>query len=451
MFAPKVAKPQTQATASAATRVERSIGNQATLRRVAQRATNLRESELHGHDEQEADLASLTAAAPPIVQKVLREPGQPLDQSSRAFFEPRFGFNFGSIRIHTDANAALSADAVRALGYTVGNHIVFGAGQYQPATPKGRQLLAHELAHAVQQRSRNTPDSEPPIGNTSGSYEREADEAAQAVFDGRAFELGPVNGPILARKTSEGVHDSEELGDAARAFMDNNSNLGTDTLSKIRSGIYKLASESGTYEVAYSFFNVYSHFNNSIRQMTPLEEEKEKSLGNRLAVTDTTLGFTTTTLQSVVLGYGDTQLATLLLHELSHTGHVGGSVAGEGAYQEGQSYGLEYFYAEIAGDTNRTEKIRGIVSAGDVLGYSKAASLPRFQEDFKVTYALMTALREVVTNGSSSHLPFPDLTSARAQLLEEQVVTSFQSPGTELAKYIAYVRSNLASFKIPPL
>ena len=97
------------------------------------------------------------------------------------------------------------------------------------------------------------------------------------------------------------------------------------------------------------------------------------------------------------------------------------------------------------------DKIQGIVSAGEVLGYLKAAYLARFQEDFKVTYALLTALREVVTKGSSLRLPFQDLTSAGAQLLEEQVVTSFQSPSQELAKYATYIKGNLASFKLPQL
>ena len=83
--------------------------------------------------------------APPIVQDVLRSPGQPLDASRRAFFEPRFGVNFGNVRVHADANAAASARAIHALAYTAGNHVVFGAG----TAPT--RLLAHELAHVVQQ------------------------------------------------------------------------------------------------------------------------------------------------------------------------------------------------------------------------------------------------------------------------------------------------------------
>src|SRR5439155_15454735 len=77
--------------------------------------------------------------------------GQPLPTSVRAFFEPRFEHDFSQVRVHTDAHAAESAQAVQALAYTVGSDIVFGAGQYAPATTAGQRLLAHELTHVVQQ------------------------------------------------------------------------------------------------------------------------------------------------------------------------------------------------------------------------------------------------------------------------------------------------------------
>ena len=90
--------------------------------------------------------------APPIVHEVLQEPGQPLDASSRAFFEPRFGRDFSHVRVHTDAAAAASAQAVGAHAYTVGSRIVLTAGR-APSSATGRHLLAHELAHVVQQNS----------------------------------------------------------------------------------------------------------------------------------------------------------------------------------------------------------------------------------------------------------------------------------------------------------
>src|SRR5207249_11975804 len=90
-------------------------------------------------------------AAPAIVHDVLASPGEPLDTQTRHFFEPRFGRDFGTVRVHTDSKAALSARSINAEAYTVGCDVVFGAGQYAPGTTKGRGLLAHELAHVVQQ------------------------------------------------------------------------------------------------------------------------------------------------------------------------------------------------------------------------------------------------------------------------------------------------------------
>ncbi|HEY0606601.1 MAG TPA: DUF4157 domain-containing protein [Herpetosiphonaceae bacterium] len=96
-----------------------------------------------------------TESTPPPagVQSALQQPGQPLDAPTQAFFAPRFGHDFSRVRVHTDATAARSAQAVDALAYTVGRDIVFGAGQYAPQTTSGRLLLAHELAHVVQQES----------------------------------------------------------------------------------------------------------------------------------------------------------------------------------------------------------------------------------------------------------------------------------------------------------
>jgi len=92
-----------------------------------------------------------TYQAPPVVASVLCSPGQPLERGARAFMEPRFGHSFADIRVHADAAAGESARAIGALAYASGTHIVFAPGQYAPGSDHGRQLLAHELAHTVQQ------------------------------------------------------------------------------------------------------------------------------------------------------------------------------------------------------------------------------------------------------------------------------------------------------------
>lgn len=97
--------------------------------------------------------------APAIVDDVLNMPGQPLDPATREFFEHRFGQDFSGIRVHFDAQAAESARSVNALAYTVGNRIAFAAGHYSPHTTEGRRLIAHELAHTVQQSHADRPHS----------------------------------------------------------------------------------------------------------------------------------------------------------------------------------------------------------------------------------------------------------------------------------------------------
>jgi len=126
------------------------------------------------------------STAPPIVHEVLRSPGQALDPDARASMESRFGHDFGKVRVHTDARAEESAQAVNALAYTVGRDIVFAAGQYAPGTTKGRRLLAHELTHVVQQTP-NSPAAETSTtslhmsGGPASGPETEADRAATAV------------------------------------------------------------------------------------------------------------------------------------------------------------------------------------------------------------------------------------------------------------------------------
>jgi hypothetical protein len=95
--------------------------------------------------------AGAGATAPPIVDEVLRSPGRPLDETTRVFMAPRFGYDFSQVRVHTDSRAAESARAINALAYTAGSSIVFGAGQYVPESSVGRELIAHELTHVLQQ------------------------------------------------------------------------------------------------------------------------------------------------------------------------------------------------------------------------------------------------------------------------------------------------------------
>jgi hypothetical protein len=91
---------------------------------------------------------------PPIVGQILSQPGRPLPESTRGFFEPRMGTDFSNVRIHDGSQASASAESVRAKAYTVGNSIVFNTGQFSPESASGKNLLAHELTHVVQHTGR---------------------------------------------------------------------------------------------------------------------------------------------------------------------------------------------------------------------------------------------------------------------------------------------------------
>ncbi len=109
---------------------------------------------------------------PSIVHDVLRSPGQSLDTGTRAFMEPRFGRDFSHVRIHTDAQAAQSAQVVNAQAYTVGQDLVFGPGQYAPETQEGTKLLAHELVSGALIGNAATT-KERPLTSDEKSYAKE--------------------------------------------------------------------------------------------------------------------------------------------------------------------------------------------------------------------------------------------------------------------------------------
>lgn len=108
---------------------------------------------------------------------------QALDAGTRSQMESAFGENFGDVRVHTGQRAEEVAGELDALAFTRGRDIYFKDGEYNPSTQEGRELLAHELTHVVQQRggSSSRGASVGPVGDT---YEQEADAVAASVMRG---------------------------------------------------------------------------------------------------------------------------------------------------------------------------------------------------------------------------------------------------------------------------
>lgn len=130
------------------------------------------------------------SAAPGIVDQVINSTGNSLNNDTRTFMESRFGYDFSNVQIHNDSFAHQSSAAINALAYTHRNHVVFGVGQYQPDTSAGKQLLAHELTHVVQQDS----------GASSKILQRK-------IRDGHDLKAARFKGNVVL----EAVYDNERL------------------------------------------------------------------------------------------------------------------------------------------------------------------------------------------------------------------------------------------------
>jgi hypothetical protein len=141
----------------------------------------------------------------PVLDVVGKGGGQPLESGVKERMEERFGADLADVRVHTGQQAAASASSVQAHAYTVGNEIVFNDGYYDPATPGGDRVLAHELTHVLQQRS--GPVEGTPVGggialsDPSDRFEQAAEATADRVTS---------SAPAVQRQEDEGEEPEEE-------------------------------------------------------------------------------------------------------------------------------------------------------------------------------------------------------------------------------------------------
>ncbi|WP_286618680.1 DUF4157 domain-containing protein [Variovorax sp. J22R115] len=121
-------------------------------------------------------------------------PGLPLAQDVRGFFEPRLRSDFGGVRVHHDGPADIRARRMGVVAFTNGRHIHFAAGHYQPWTTVGRWVLAHELAHVIQQgQSEPSPHNDRPSDDDHAA-EHQAHQAAAAIALGRVAPVVRADG-----------------------------------------------------------------------------------------------------------------------------------------------------------------------------------------------------------------------------------------------------------------
>lgn len=210
----------------APTRAPRSVHGEASLLHLQRTAGN------QGVVQMLAEEGAIGAAEEersPVHDVVGRGGGTPLDESTRASMEASFGEDFGDVRVHTDAQASQSAQAVGANAYTVGSDIVFRSGHFDSSSPTGQRTLAHELSHVVQQRSGPVDGTEAPGGirlsDPDDRFERAADATADQVLAGPSsapspgsttgstsvqLEADETEEPMIQRAEAEGEQIDEE-------------------------------------------------------------------------------------------------------------------------------------------------------------------------------------------------------------------------------------------------
>ncbi len=135
-------------------------------------------------------------------------PGHSLDPNLKAELEPQFGHNFGNVRVHADTKADQLAKSINANAFTTGQDVYFRAGMFKPESAEGKQLLAHELTHTVQQaRAANTTTAEITISQPGDQSEQVATRQASAVMDSKGTPVMPssnVQGILIQRD----IHDA---------------------------------------------------------------------------------------------------------------------------------------------------------------------------------------------------------------------------------------------------
>jgi hypothetical protein len=171
--------------------------------------------------------ADTGSEAPSTVDELLRTPGLPLADSARKTLEPGFGHEFIQLRIHDDSKAAASDSAVNALAYTVGNHIVLGAGEYALGTKDGNHVLAHELTHTNQRTGRTS------LGNDS-------DCKKQSAAPGTGQGAGGDTGIAAQRASSDGDASLEHVArgvDSAVVARDDSVGRAVDSGAPAAAGV----------------------------------------------------------------------------------------------------------------------------------------------------------------------------------------------------------------------
>jgi hypothetical protein len=211
VFAPPIAKAQTKAAAKPARKAVLQPSTPAATQRLSGHAAeqapravgvawDFSKTPIETPNPAKPPQSSFPRSNPvrlPAVRSVLDEPGRPFDAATLKHFQSTFGHDLSSVRLHTDDKAVTSATSLRARAYAVGRHIVLGRGEYAPETLAGRRLLAHELAHVIQQSRGGSAGS----GAETPALEASANQAANYAARGYRVAVSGSSAPGIARQS----------------------------------------------------------------------------------------------------------------------------------------------------------------------------------------------------------------------------------------------------------
>lgn len=153
-----------------------------------------------------------------FLHEILQQGGEPLDPALRSFYEPKFGQSLDEVRVHRSPQAADVASSLDAKAFTIGNDIVFGSGEYDPATDEGRSLIAHELTHVVQSQ-------QSPANQADASAVSSPDHPAEVEATRNSRQAGPASivatpGSLIHRNGPEGDVSEPPVENTATFVLD---------------------------------------------------------------------------------------------------------------------------------------------------------------------------------------------------------------------------------------
>jgi len=388
--------------------------------------------------------------------------GHSLDTGVKARMEGALGHDFSPVRVHDDPASARLAGQLGARAFTVGRHVAFGPGEFQPGTPVGDALIAHELAHVVQQSGASAHGIA--LRGADGerdALEHEADRSAIGAVlalwsSSRRFmqEIPHTSFPRL--KSGLRLQACREaptatakgLQQARKAFVSYNTgwtgDLSLEETGRIHAALQVVVGDNVNLWVA--FYHYYSSHEINKMSGQALVRARER---RAYAETDPN-GDTRVDPNILLPSFSQKKLGTLLIHEFVHTHHTS-SALGFGDYQEGEAYGIEYFLARRSNATGRLAELGQIMGA-HAYGTDRSGYRVGWRNLFNRSYVMMRELYNRI-DGRPVHPGAPAelraLSPGEARALVAELIAEGADSNETLRTIKRWVKKSISSLGAP--